>query len=339
MNLIQQDKFENILEKFKTLAPILVVGDLGLDKYTSGEVKRISPEAPVPILEVTQEWEKLGLAANVSDNLKSFGVDSTLAGVVGNDAKANRLEELLEEKHLKTWGLIRDQSRTTTFKERVTTQAQQICRIDYESKEPINEETKKRLKTRIQEFAQSHQSVIIEDYGKGLLSEEICQFIIQAFHSVGKIVTVDPSRSSSPHWYRGCDLLKPNRVEAELMLQQLGVRNVKQPEEMSLALAEKLEIKRVLITLGAQGMCMLDSTLDGRPHVIPTVANEVFDVSGAGDTVIAIVTAALASGANLEQAAWLGNCAAGVVVRKRGTALCSISELKAFYQNLRSNLS
>ena len=187
--ILTQDKFQKIINAFSTLKPILVVGDLGIDKYTFGEVKRISPEAPVPVLEVSKEWNKLGLAANVSDNLKSLEIASTLCGIVGEDSRANLVESLLEERGLNTWGLVRDKSRMTTYKERVTTSTQQICRVDYETKDQIDEEVTKRIGNRIQEFADSHSGVIIEDYGKGLFSEALCQRIITSYKEKNLLVT------------------------------------------------------------------------------------------------------------------------------------------------------
>ncbi len=328
------DKFEKIIYNFQSLKPILVVGDLGVDKYTYGEVKRISPEAPVPILEVLKEWNKLGLAANVSDNLQSLEVPSTLCGVIGDDLKANLVENLLEERGLKTWGLIRDSSRHTTYKERVTTATQQICRVDYETKDSISEQILKRIQSRIEEFATSHSGVVIEDYGKGLFSESLCQKIIKDFKQRDLLVAVDPSRSTPPIWYKGATLLKPNKIESHIMVEALGHFKEKKLEIIAEILVDKLQLEKIIITLGADGMAMLDTKLDGILKIIPTAANEVFDVSGAGDTAIAAITSALLSGASLEEAAWIGNCAAGVVVRKRGTALCSKEELRDYYLNL-----
>lgn len=333
--ILTQDKFQQIVTSFSKLKPILVVGDLGIDKYTYGEVKRISPEAPVPVLEVTKEWHKLGLAANVSDNLKSLEVSSTLCGVIGNDPRASLVEQLLEERHLKTWGLVRDSSRLTTYKERVTTATQQICRVDYETKESIDEETSRRVSTRIQEFSANHSGLIIEDYGKGLFSENLCQKIIKDFKEKNLMIAVDPSRSTPPMWYKGATLLKPNRLESHMMIEALGYFKERKLETIAQVLADKLNLEKVIITLGPDGMAMLDTKLDGKLRIIPTAANEVFDVSGAGDTAIAAITSALLAGATLEEAAWVGNCAAGVVVRKRGTALCTLEELKEYFENLR----
>ena len=331
---LTQDKFQQIISQFNTLKPILVVGDLGVDKYTFGEVKRISPEAPVPVLEVTKEWDKLGLAANVSDNLMSLEVASTLCGVIGDDKRANLVENLLEERGLKTWGLVRDASRKTTYKERVTTSTQQICRVDYETKDAINEDVTRRVSARINEFAETHSGVVIEDYGKGLFSETLCQNIIKTFQDKNLIVTVDPSRSTPPLWYKGATLLKPNKLEAHIMVEALGYFKERNLENIAKILIDKLSLEKVIITLGADGMAMLDTKVGGELKIIPTAASEVFDVSGAGDTVIAALTSALLSGASLEEAAWIGNCAAGVVVGKRGTALCSKNELKDYFQKI-----
>lgn len=331
---LTQEQFEKIVGKFDELLPILVVGDLGIDKYTYGEVRRISPEAPVPVLEVEKEWNKLGLAANVSDNLKSLEVSSTLCGVIGDDERANLVEHLLEERGLRTWGLVRDRSRHTTFKERVTTATQQICRVDYETKEPISEEILKRLFSRIEEFAVNHSGVILEDYGKGLFSEKLCQKIITSFKEKNLLVAVDPSRSTPPLWYKGATLLKPNRMESQMMVEALGYFKEKDLKTISHILVDKLALEKIIITLGPDGMCMLDTKLGDELKIIPTAANEVFDVSGAGDTAIAAISSAILSGASLEEAAWIGNCAAGVVVRKRGTALCSKEELKDYFNSL-----
>jgi rfaE bifunctional protein kinase chain/domain len=339
MNIISAERFNTLLSGFATLDPVLVMGDVGIDKYTFGDVKRISPEAPVPVLEVTKEWNKLGLAANVSDNLKSLEVASTLCGVVGDDTRAALLENMLEERGLKTWGIVRDASRMTTYKERVTTATQQVCRVDYESRHALSEEVLRRFKNRCDEFAGAHAGLIIEDYGKGLFSEELLAYAIAAFKAAGKFVAVDPSQSTPPHWYSGAHLLKPNLTESHIMVEALGHFKERKVESIASILVEKLKLEKVIITLGAEGMAMLDTKGDGRMHVIPTVANEVYDVSGAGDTAISAITASLLAGGTLQEAAWVGNCAAGVVVRKRGTALCALDELRAFHQTLYSRLS
>lgn len=332
--ILTPERFEIIISAFEKLKPLLVVGDLGVDKYTYGEVKRISPEAPVPVLEVQKEWNKLGLAANVSDNLKSLEVSSTLCGVIGDDSRANLVEHLLEERDLKTWGLIRDPARHTTYKERITTATQQICRVDYETKDLISDDILRRVVNRIEDFSNTHSGAIIEDYGKGLFSESLCQKIIKDFREKNLFVAVDPSRSTPPLWYRGASLLKPNRLESHMMIEALGYFKERNLETIAKILVDKLNLDKIIITLGADGMAMLDTKDGGKLKIIPTAANEVFDVSGAGDTAIAAITSSILCGATLEEAAWIGNCAAGVVVKKRGTALCSKSELRDYFGNL-----
>lgn len=334
-NLITLERFNEITKGFQTLKPIVVIGDVGIDKYTFGEVKRISPEAPVPVLEVTKEWLKLGLAANISHNLSTLGVSSTLCGVVGEDSNANVFDSLLEDENLNTWGIVRTSSRPTIFKERVTTNTQQICRIDYESSDPIDEVTEKKIMARADEFSQTHSAIIIEDYAKGTLTQAVIAYLIEKFKSNGKLVAVDPGRSTPPLFYKGATLLKPNLAEAKYMVESLGYKE-KRLEVMAEILVDKLAIEKLVITLGGDGMALIDTKIQSHLTIIPTLANEVFDVSGAGDTAISALTSALLSGATLEEAAWIGNCASGVVVGKKGTATVDLLELREFYDQIRS---
>jgi rfaE bifunctional protein kinase chain/domain len=332
-NLITLSRFTELTNKFSSLTPIVVVGDVGIDKYTFGEVKRISPEAPVPVLEVTKEWLKLGLAANISHNLKTLGVESTLCGVVGEDNNANVFDTLLEDEKLNTWGIVRASGRPTIFKERVTTNTQQICRIDYESSNDIDEATENKLISRFDEFAKTHGAVIIEDYAKGSLTKNVIANLITKFKSAGKLVAVDPGRSTPPLFYKGATLLKPNFAEAHAMVEGLGYKE-KNLDKMAKILVEKLNLDMLVITLGAGGMALLDVKNNSELIIIPTVANEVFDVSGAGDTAISALTSSLLAGATLEEAAWISNCASGVVVAKKGTATVDLKELHHFYNQL-----
>ncbi|MBC7539538.1 MAG: bifunctional hydroxymethylpyrimidine kinase/phosphomethylpyrimidine kinase [Bacteriovorax sp.] len=332
-DIISLNRFNEITSKFSSIDPIVVVGDVGIDKYTFGEVRRISPEAPVPVLEVTKEWLKLGLAANISHNLRTLGVKSTLCGVVGEDNNANLFDNLLEDEKLNTWGIVRTKSRPTIFKERVTTDTQQICRIDYESSEYIDEETEQKILLRINEFVKTHQALIIEDYAKGTLTKSLIASLITKFKSNGKLVAVDPGRSTPPLYYKGATLLKPNLKEAKIMVESLGYKE-KKLENIAKILIDKLDLQMLVITLGAEGMALLDIKTQPELKIIPTVANEVFDVSGAGDTAISVLTSALLAGATLEEAAWIGNCASGVVVGKKGTATVNLEELNSFFQKL-----
>lgn len=339
MKLLCEDRFNTITKKMAEIEPILVVGDIGLDKYTQGEVRRISPEAPVPVLEVSHEWLKLGLAANISHNLKSLGVASTLCGVVGEDQRAGSFEELLEDEGLSTWGLVRSTKRPTIFKERVTTATQQICRIDYESTEPLDSHEAERLVERVREFSTKSSWLILEDYAKGTLSESVLRDCIAEAKSQKLMVAVDPGRTTPPIWYKGASLLKPNRLEAGMMVESLGHGYKKlNLEQIATILVESLDIEKIIITLGKDGMALLDTKGDGKLHQIPTAASEVFDVSGAGDTAISLLVAALAAGATLDEAAWIANCGAGVVVGKIGTATVDQKELRRFYLKLKETL-
>lgn len=333
-NLITEKRFNEVLENFKSVKPLLVVGDVGIDKYTFGEVKRISPEAPVPVLEVTKEWLKLGLAANISHNLQTLNVPSTLCGVVGEDKNADVFEELLEDSDLKTWGLVRANNRPTTFKERVTTNTQQIVRIDYESSDVISENIEKKFIQRIEELSPTHSAIILEDYAKGALTKKVIEDVINYANKHNVLVAVDPGRTTPPLFYTGATLLKPNLSEARAMVEFLGFKE-KNVEKIAEILIDKLKVKKLVITLGADGMALLDTTVHKALVHIPTVANEVFDVSGAGDTAIALLTSSLVAGASLEEAAWISNCGAGVVVAKKGTATVDQEELTLFYQNLK----
>lgn len=335
--ILSDKRAREILDKFPHLPPVLVLGDVGLDKYTYGEVSRISPEAPVAILEVTREWHKLGLAANVNDNLKELNVNSTLCAVIGQDSSGDKLTKIMNERGISIDGLLIDTLRSTTLKERVTTKTQQICRIDYESKQNISADMTTRLIQLGSELISNHSGLIIEDYGKGLITEKVAVNFISLFKEAGKLVAIDPSRSTPPEYYRGATLLKPNLEEAKILVSSLGYKELRL-EKIAEILSSKLQIEKIVITLGAQGMGLFDRN-KSTFNIIPTVAKEVFDVSGAGDTAISVLTSALLGGASLIEAAWLANCAAGVVVAKRGTATVSLTELNKFHLDSSSEIS
>lgn len=334
-HLITEERFKEITSKFSQLKPLIVVGDVGIDKYTLGEVTRISPEAPVPVLKVNKEWEKLGLAANIGHNLSHLGIESTLCGVIGQDIRAPRFESLLEAENLKTWGIVRDPTRPTIFKERITTNTQQICRIDYEDNLPINEGVAKQVRDRISDFLDGHSGVIIEDYSKGTMTEKLIKDCISVAKEKKKQIFVDPGTHTPPTYYKGADLLKPNLKEAKIMVESLGYTyDRKSIDEMAAILVDKLDLQQIVITLGSEGMALFDRNKEKSFQIIPTVAQEVFDVSGAGDTTISLLASSLLAGATLTEAAWLGNCGAGVVVAKKGTATVNLEELTIFYKRL-----
>jgi rfaE bifunctional protein kinase chain/domain len=329
------NRFEEITSSFKKINPIFIIGDVGLDKYTQGTVSRISPEAPVPVIEVTKEWIKLGLAANVSHNLSTLEIPSSLCSVIGDDKNGRELESQLEEIGQKTWGLVQDGARPTTYKERVTTSVQQICRIDYERVDLIDSSVKEKIKVRIKELMKGHSIVVIQDYAKGLFDEDLLQFVISEAKRLSLKVCVDPGKQTPPHFYRGANLIKPNFSEAKIIAQSYGERS-SAPEKLCAVIRDKLQIETVIMTLGPEGMAILDQQ---GFRLVPTISTEVYDVSGAGDTAISVMAASLAAGANLEEAAWLANSASGVVIGKKGTATLTLSELQEFYQRLHSRLN
>jgi rfaE bifunctional protein kinase chain/domain len=325
--IIAQQRLNEILGRFSTLAPILVLGDVGIDKYTFGNVERISPEAPVPVLQVTKEWKTLGLAANIINNFSTLEVVSSICGVIGRGEKGDEFISMLKEKNISTDFVLRS-DRPTIYKERILTSTQQICRVDYESTAELVGSEQQLLLQKVEDKIDQFGALLLEDYAKGTVTEKVAQQSIEMFKEQGKMVTVDPARNIPPHFYRGATLLKPNQVEAISMVKFLGYKE-SDPAKIAEILCDKLNIEKILITLGGEGMAIFDRKDRSPMQFIPTMAREVYDVSGAGDTVIRVLTAALLAGATLLEAAWIGNAAAGVVVAKRGTATVSLEELAA----------
>ena len=334
MNILSRERLDHFISLFPRLDPILVVGDVGLDKYTFGGVQKISPEAPVPVVEVEREWEKLGLAANVSDNLASLNIPSILCGVVGEDKQREKLTELLNNRGVNSV-LICDKSRPTTVKERVVTESQQICRIDYETRDPIGSDIEKQLVEKILSFRNRCSALILEDYGKGILTQSLLQTLIQEFQKCNTPIYVDPSKTTPPLYYKYATLFKPNRQEALNMVQFLGSDSKNWGlEKIGEFLINKLCLKSLVITLGREGMALYDPNRTPTFQVIPTMASEVFDVSGAGDTAVALLAAFLQVEASLEEATWMANCGSGAVVAKRGTATVAIHDLHIMHKKL-----
>ncbi len=293
---------------------IAVIGDYMLDRYFWGTVTRISPEAPVPIVEIERETEQLGGAANVANNLASLGLHAYPLGVVGDDGSGARLIGLMRESGFMTEGVLRDASRPTTIKTRVIAHDQHVVRTDRESRADLRADLQERLLLCLRELLPSLSALVIEDYNKGVVVQPLLSQVIALARQHDCPVTVDPKIN---HFfdYQQVSVFKPNRKETEAAL---GFK-MPAPEDVSRAgaqLLQKLNAQNVLITLGAEGMALFEK--NGTVHRIPTRALRVHDVSGAGDTVIATLTAALAAGADIVEAATLANYAAGVVVGEVG---------------------
>lgn len=303
---------------------ILVVGDLILDEFIWGTVERISPEAPVPVVWVDRESAMPGGAANVAGNIRALGGEVRLVGIVGRDPEGERLLKELEAKGISIEEVVRDADRPTTTKTRVIAHHQQVVRIDREKTHPVAGSVLERTLKTLQAALPRVDGVVIEDYGKGLISPQLLKPVVGLAKRFKKVIAVDPKEEHFSY-YRGVTALTPNKKEASLAA-KLPITDQASLWEAGKRIVKRLKPEALLITLGEEGMCLFDAQGD-RPIRIPTVAREVFDVSGAGDTVIAAFTLARAAGASFLEAAGIANAAAGVVVGKVGVATCSLEEL------------
>ena len=303
---------------------ILVIGDIMIDDYIWGSVSRISPEAPVPVVEVKAEELRLGGAANVAANVRSLGGWAILVGAVGDDALAERLTEDLVKHGIDGGGIIVDKGRPTTVKTRVIAGSQQIVRFDRESFEDGKGEGLRRIQGAIEEKLGQVDGLIISDYGKGVITEALLHWLIPQALQRKKTISVDPKENHFP-LYRGVTVITPNHREAGIAVGK-AIRTEEDLNNVGLDLLSKIGVNSVLITRGAQGMRLFER---GKPPVqIDTVAREVYDVVGAGDTVVGALTLSLAAGASMEEAARISNYAASVVVGKKGTATVALRELE-----------
>jgi len=316
--------FGLILDKFDR-ARVVILGDLIIDQYIWGKVSRISPEAPIPVVEVVRENFTLGGAANVASNLNALGASVEICGVVGCDSHGEMLLGMLKEKGIDTRLVVRDPDRPTILKTRIIAHKQQVVRVDREDTRSLEGEGLARMKEHLKETIPNVDAMILEDYGKGVIQEGLLSEIIPMARGLGKIVTVDPKRDHFP-FYKGVTAITPNRLEAEEAT-GIHISDEKGLHEAGAQLIERLQCDAALITMGDQGMCLFK---DGdAPLKIPARAREVYDVSGAGDTVIAVFTSALVAGATFRQAAILSNVAGGLVVEKLGTAVVTREEIRA----------
>ncbi len=301
---------------------ILVVGDVMLDLYIQGEVERISPEAPVPVVRIAAETSVPGGAANVANNISSLGGRPILAGVIGSDPAGRRLKALLKERKIDGRAVVADPGRPTVTKSRVVAGHQQVVRIDRESPGDIGPELRKNLLRAIRKIPGKIDGIILEDYAKGIVDQALIDRLIVFARDRGCFLVVDPN-GRRRFTYRGARLISPNLKEA---IELAGLGGEVLPAQLGRALLRKWGSESVLITLGEEGMCLFER--GKKLFRIPTVAREVFDVSGAGDTVIGTIALSLASGADLREASRIANCAAGVVVGKLGTATLTTDELQ-----------
>ena len=303
---------------------VLVVGDLMLDQYVRGTVGRISPEAPVPVVRVTGESNIPGGAGNVVNNLAALGAAVSVVGVIGEDAAGERLMEHFRERGVEVSGLCVDVQRETTQKCRVVAERQQVVRFDRETTGPLSAATEARLLASLDQSLAQADAAILSDYGKGVVGPKVVSRVLSTCRRRGIPVTVDP-KPEHFRLYRGVTTLTPNTAEAWACMRRTPKPGVDEVDQLGRDILKTLRSESVLITRGAEGMSLFEA--GGRVTHIPTRAREVFDVSGAGDTVISTMTLALAAGAPLRRAAALANHAAGIVVGKLGTATTDAREL------------
>jgi rfaE bifunctional protein kinase chain/domain len=289
---------------------IAVVGDLMLDRYYWGSVHRVSPEAPVPVVEVDTESVRFGGAANVANNIQALGGKAFLIGLVGDDHPGSMFRKMLSDQGLDTGGIVTDAARPTTIKTRVIAAGQHVVRIDNESKQDCPEPLRSKLIDAIRSNIHSLDGVIIEDYNKGVVTRDIIHAVIAAAEEHGKPVTVDP-KFNNFFEYKNVTVFKPNRREVE---EAVGgkLKTVADVERAGKSLLDSLQAQNVLLTRGEEGMSLFQS--DGTVTHFPTEAEVVQDVSGAGDTVISTLTMALVAGGGITESCILANCAGGVVV-------------------------
>ncbi len=314
--------FEKILNKFPKVK-ILVVGDIMMDRFIWGKVSRISPEAPVPVVAVEKETFLLGGAANVVNNIHSLGGKVSLCGVVGDDEMGEKIIKELAEMGIGMHGIFVEQGRQTTTKTRIIAHQQQVVRIDREATDHLKVPTLRNLSEFIKKNMEGFNGIILSDYGKGLLTKELIRATIRRAREMKKFIMVDPKLKNFSH-YKGATVITPNAAEASAASGIL-INDLSSLKRAGSMLLKKLGCDVLVITRGEEGIAIFEPHQE--PFLVSTVAKEVYDVTGAGDTVIGTMALALGAGARVSEAAKLANYAAGIVVGKIGTATVSWAEL------------
>jgi len=321
----EKKRLLEILKSFPK-ARVLVIGDFMLDRFVWGSVKRISPEAPVPVVNVQKESYMPGGALNVSNNIRTLNGIVYPCGVVGRDLEGRMLVKLMRKEGIETGGVLyAEDGRPTSLKTRIIAHSQQVVRFDRETAGDISKQSLSNILKFFRQKIKSTDVVIIEDYGKGVIQPALLNVIVMLAKKLKKPVIVDPKEKHFSY-YRGVTAITPNRAEA-----YGAIENGRDPKKMTVnevgkKLLTQFKLESVLMTLGEDGMALFER--GGNVTHIPTAAREVYDVSGAGDTVIAVFSLALAVGADLKEAAVISNLAAGIVVGKLGTATVTQDEIE-----------
>ena len=331
-NIINRKRALDIINRFHS-SKVLVVGDIMVDQFIWGKVSRISPEAPVPVVKVTSESLLLGGCANVLNNVFSMGGKVAVSGIVGSDKMGSWLIDKLKTMNIDTAGIIVEDERPTIVKTRVVAHSQQVVRFDREDKSPVSQDSLQGIIEYIKSMEDNLGAVVISDYNKGVFSEELIRGIREITSERGIILCIDPKQSDFS-LYSGCDLITPNHQEMERAL-GMELKNNDDITNGGRTLIRKFDFGALLVTRGEEGMSLFEN--NGRVTHISTVARDVFDVTGAGDTVIGVFALCVAAGATFREASALSNHAAGIAVGKVGTAPVYQDELKKRYEQ--ANLS
>ncbi len=295
-----------------------------MDEYIWGDVSRISPEAPVPVVEVTRETKMLGGAANVIHNLATLGARPVLCGVIGEDTTGQEIISEIKEMGLEANGIVTESDRPTSIKTRVVAQNQQVVRFDREKRSDINSKSLKKLLNIIEKNLDDIDGIVVSDYGKGVISADLMKGLRELVNDASVIIAVDP-KTGNFEYYNEVDVITPNHFEAGNFC-NIDVVDKNTLMQTGQHMLDKLNCRSVLITQGKDGMTLFEK--NGKITHIPTVAKQVFDVTGAGDTVISTFSLGLASGLDLKSSAILSNFAAGIVVGELGTSTVKTADLK-----------
>jgi rfaE bifunctional protein kinase chain/domain len=308
---------------------ILVIGDLMIDHYIWGSASRLSPEAPVPIVNVKNESTTLGGAGNVVQNLVSLGAKVAVAGIIGNDTYGSQLVEILESEGVETNVIIKDNSRPTTVKSRVLVGSHQLVRIDREVAEPISPELENEFADKLKVHIESADIIIFSDYNKGLFTPRLTQRIISLANGYNKKVIIDP-KGLDYNKYKGAYLIKPNRKELAEAAKTDKIKTFADIQDAAKIIFSQTDTNYLVVTLSEEGMAIITQQTN---KLLPVKATEVFDVTGAGDTVIATITYFIASGFSVEEACELANHAAAIVIRHVGSATTTIEQIMQDIEN------
>lgn len=316
------NKVRSIQQSQKTPA-ILVIGDLMIDHYIWGDATRLSPEAPVPIVNVKNESTTLGGAANVAQNLVALGAKVTLGGVIGNDTFGGKLIEILTSEGIATDAILKDSHRPTTVKTRVVAGSHQLVRVDREVTDPVLNELEDELVDKLDHYINEADIVLFSDYGKGLFSEGLTQRLIKLSKDKHKKVIIDP-KGLDYEKYKGAFIIKPNRKELADAAKTEKIKTIEDLQKAAKVIFRQTGIEYLVVTLSEEGIVILDELAY---KLLPVKATAVFDVTGAGDTVLATMAYFIASGLSLEEACELANHAAAIVIRRVGSATTTIDEI------------